>query len=59
MRPVNYKELFNLRHASLHDVVECIIGVWKKHFHIIREFSDYPMEMQVTIIWIILMRNPC
>jgi hypothetical protein len=49
-RPVNYKELFNLRHAELRNVIERIIGVFKKRFKIVREDNYYPMTMQARLI---------
>jgi hypothetical protein len=35
LKPKNAKELFNLRHASLHNVVEHIFGVAKQKFKIL------------------------
>jgi hypothetical protein len=32
MRPQNYKELYNLRHAALRNVVERVIGIFKSRF---------------------------
>jgi hypothetical protein len=49
-RPMNAKELFNLRHSSLRNVVERIIGVWKKRFHVLRDYNDYPMDFQAKLI---------
>jgi hypothetical protein len=36
-RPRNYKELYNLRHASLRNQVERAFGVMKRRFRILRE----------------------
>lgn len=48
-RPANYKELFNLRHASLRNAIERIFGILKKRFPILRHGSEYPMEIQARI----------
>jgi hypothetical protein len=49
-RPANYKELFNLRHSSLRNVIERKFGIWKRQFKILREASEYPIDIQVRII---------
>lgn len=49
-RPENYKELFNLRHASLRNVVERIFGVVKRKYQILRTPSEYSIETQTRII---------
>jgi hypothetical protein len=48
-RPCNHKELFNLHHAMLRNVVECIFGVVKRHFHILLLPPEYSMEIQACI----------
>lgn len=48
--PTNYKELYNLRHTELRNIVERIIGIFKKCFRIIREDSYYPMVMQARLV---------
>src|SRR5689334_19273528 len=42
-RPQNAKELFNLRHAQLRNVIERIFGVLKKRFAILNTPMQYPM----------------
>jgi hypothetical protein len=49
-KPENSKELFNLRHASLRNVVERIFGVLKRKYQILQSPSEYSMETQTRII---------
>jgi hypothetical protein len=49
-KPENYKELFNLRHASLRNVVERIFGVLKRKYQILRRAAEYSIETQTRII---------
>ena len=48
-RPVDEKELFNLRHASAWNVVERIFGVVKRRFRILLISSEYKIEIQARI----------
>jgi hypothetical protein len=48
-RPANAKELYNLRHAQLRNVVERIFGVLKKRFPVLRTFMEYPFDTQVGL----------
>ena len=48
-RPCNHKELFNLRHAMLRNVVERIFGVVKRRFRILLLPPEYSMEIQARI----------
>ena len=48
-RPTNQKELFNLRHASARNVIECAFGVLKNRFHILLLPVRYTLEIQVRI----------
>lgn len=48
-RPRNRQELFNLRHATLRNVVERIFGVIKKCFHIIQLPPEYSSDIQSRI----------
>ena len=48
-RPCNHKELFNLRHTILRNVVECILGVLKRLFHILLLPAEYNITIQVWI----------
>ncbi|KAL5726080.1 hypothetical protein ACHQM5_009151 [Ranunculus cassubicifolius] len=50
MNPNNPKELFNLRHSSLRNIVERIIGILKKRFPILTLAPPYPFESQVKIV---------
>lgn len=50
-RPENAKELYNLRHAMLRNVVERIIGVLKNRFRLLKVHNEYPIEKQVQGIY--------
>ena len=45
-RPTTKEELFNLRHASAWNVIECIFGVLKWHFRILLIAPEYNLEVQ-------------
>jgi hypothetical protein len=49
-KPENYKELFNLRHASLCNVIERIFGVLKRKYQILRRAAEYSVDTQTRII---------
>lgn len=46
---MNAKELFNLRHAQVRNVIECIFGVLKQHFQILLLPPCYPLDFQPRI----------
>ncbi|KAL9280987.1 putative harbinger transposase-derived nuclease domain-containing protein [Arabidopsis thaliana] len=46
----NKHELFNRCHASLRSVIERKIGVWKKKWRILYEFSRYDIDVQKTVV---------
>ena len=48
--PWNKKELFNLRHAVLQNVIEWIFGVVKQKWWILQLPPEYKMEIQVHIL---------
>lgn len=48
--PENAKELFNLRHASLRNVVERIFGVLKRKFKILNNAAEYSVDTQIHLI---------
>uniref|UniRef100_A0ACD5Y6E0 Uncharacterized protein n=1 Tax=Avena sativa TaxID=4498 RepID=A0ACD5Y6E0_AVESA len=48
-RPRDYKELFNLRHARLRNIIERIIGILKMRFPILKVATHYPIDTQVKI----------
>lgn len=56
--PQNYKELFNLRHSSLRNVVERTFGVLKKRFPIIGSGTEpyyaFPVMTDIVIACCIL-----
>jgi hypothetical protein len=49
-KPETPKELFNLRHASLRNVIERIFGVVKRKYQILCTPSEYSMDTQTRII---------
>jgi hypothetical protein len=49
-RPENARELFNLRHASLRNIIERAFGILKKRFPILVRMTSYPMETQVRLV---------
>lgn len=49
-RPRNYKELYNLRHASARNVVERIFGVLKRRFRLMVAAPEYSSEVQAKIV---------
>jgi hypothetical protein len=49
-KPETSKELYNLRHASLRNVVERIFGVVKRKYQILRSPSEYSIATQNRII---------
>jgi hypothetical protein len=46
----NYKELFNHRHAILHNHIERAIGVLKKRFPILKVGTFHPIANQIKIV---------
>ena len=50
MKPQNAKELFNLRYASLRNVVERIFGVAKRKFKILGVGTEYSVDTQVHLV---------
>ena len=51
VRPDNKKELYNLRHASLRNVVERIFGCIKKKFPILANTPEVELNKQVRLIY--------
>jgi hypothetical protein len=52
-KPVNAKELFNLRHAQLRNVIERIFGVVKRRFKILSsapQFSDFKVQVKLVTV---------
>lgn len=48
-RPANKKELFNLRHARLRNVIERIFGVSKRRFKLMNIAPEYSPQTQAKI----------
>ena len=49
-KPQNKEELFNLRHASLRNVVERIYGVVKKRFPILSKMASFNFRFQIDLV---------
>jgi DDE superfamily endonuclease len=51
-RPQNAKELFNLRHASLRNVIERTFGVFKQRFIILQKAPrQYSIKTQIGLVY--------
>ncbi|XP_062020903.1 uncharacterized protein LOC133737341 [Rosa rugosa] len=48
--PENARELFNIRHASLRNVVERIFGVLKSRFTIFKTAPPFPFKTQAELV---------
>ncbi|KAL6197353.1 hypothetical protein ACLB2K_032962 [Fragaria x ananassa] len=48
--PRNASELFNLRHASLRNVIERIFGIFKSWFTIFKNASPFPYKTQAELV---------
>ncbi|CAH9104580.1 unnamed protein product [Cuscuta europaea] len=48
--PENERELFNLRHASLRNVVERIFGIFKSRFAIFKSAPPFPFKTQAELV---------
>ncbi|XP_009113705.2 putative nuclease HARBI1 [Brassica rapa] len=48
--PKNQNELFNLRHASLRNVIERIFGIFKSRFLIFKSAPPFPFTTQAELV---------
>ena len=48
--PENSKELFNLRHALLRNVIKRIFGVVKQKFKILGTYAEYFINTQIHLV---------
>ncbi|KAG7537370.1 Harbinger transposase-derived nuclease domain, partial [Arabidopsis suecica] len=48
--PSNQNELFNLRHASLRNVIERIFGIFKSRFLIFKSAPPFPFKVQAELV---------
>lgn len=48
--PTNQNELFNLRHASLRNVIEIIFGIFKSRFSIFKSAPPFSFKTQIEIV---------
>jgi len=44
------EEIFNRVHSSLHCVIECTFGIWKKRWRILQNMSSFNYKAQVQIV---------
>ena len=52
MKPQNVKELFNLRHSTLRNAVERIIGVFKNRFRFFEAGRrNMPLKTQIEVVY--------
>jgi len=51
LRPGTAKELYNLRHASLRNVIERLFGCMKKKFTILKSAPEIELAKQVKLIY--------
>ena len=49
-RPENAKKLFNLRHASLRNVIKQIFGVLKQKYRVFSHLIEYSTQTQVLLV---------
>src|SRR5260370_36751355 len=49
-RPKNKEELFNLQHSSLQNAVECIFGIVKWCFKILKSAPEYDIQSQARLV---------
>lgn len=57
MRPQNKKELFNLRYASLRNIIKRAFGVLKRQFRILQTAFEYPYETQMALVYALCALN--
>jgi hypothetical protein len=50
-KPQNKEELFNLRHASLRNVVERAFGIVKKRFSVLQNMGSFDLQIQNQIVY--------
>lgn len=50
LKPANAKELFNLRHACIRNVIERIFGVVKWWFRILAKAPEYSPAAEIDIV---------
>lgn len=57
MRPQTKEERFNLRHASLRNVIERCFSVLKRQFKIFQKAPEYSYKTQMTLIYTLCALN--
>ena len=50
-RPQNHQELFNLQHARLKNVIECIFGILKRCFRVL-QWAQKPLQCFSVLEWL-------
>jgi hypothetical protein len=51
LKPANKKELYNLRHATLRNIVERIFGCMKRKFPVLDSAPEIKLKKQVHLIY--------
>jgi hypothetical protein len=51
LRPNTAKELFNLRHASICNVVGRVFGVVKRKFKVLGSVAEYLINSQIHLVF--------
>lgn len=52
-KPKNAKQLFNLSHSSLRNVIERIFGVAKKRFLCLKTAPEFSKQTQTKIMYVV------
>jgi hypothetical protein len=52
LRPQNYKELFNYRHAQLRNVIERVNGIWKRRFRVFAKKLEFELETVNMLVYV-------
>lgn len=50
LQPQSSKELFNLRHAMLRNVIERVFGVIKRKYKILTQPPEFSLEVQIDLV---------
>jgi hypothetical protein len=51
LRPQNAKELFNLRHAQLRNVIERVNGIWKRRFRVFARKLEVELDIVNQLVY--------
>ena len=51
LKPANKKELYNLRHATLRNIIKRIFGCMKQKFPVLQSASEVELKKQVHLVY--------